>query len=63
MFQKVPESTPNMRGFAPFWFRQARGHSLHYNTQDVRFPASFKEISKQLDKRNCLLECPEHNVT
>jgi len=32
MFQKVPESTPNMRGFAPFWFRQIRGH---YNAQDV----------------------------
>jgi len=29
MFEKVPESTPNMRGFAPVWFRQMRGHSLH----------------------------------
>jgi len=48
MFQEVPESTPNMRGFAPFWFRQIRGHSLHYNTQDVWFSASFEEISKQL---------------
>jgi len=47
MFQKVPESTPNMRGFAPFWFRQIRGHSLYYSTQDVRFSASFKEIFKQ----------------
>ena len=48
MFQKVPASTPNMRGFARFWFRQIRSHSLHYNTQDdVWFSASFKEISKQ----------------
>ena len=48
MFQKVPETTPNMRGFAPFWFRQIWGHNLHYNTQDVWFSASFEEISKQL---------------
>jgi len=34
--------------FCPFWFRQIRGHNLHYNTQDVWFSASFKEISKQL---------------
>jgi len=37
-----------MRGFASFRFRHIRGHSLHYNTQDVWFLARFKEISKQL---------------
>jgi len=35
MLQKVPESASNMLGFAPSWFRQIRGRSLHYNTQDV----------------------------
>jgi len=35
MFHKVPETTPIMRSFAPFWFHQISGHSLHYNTQDV----------------------------
>jgi len=48
MFQKVPERTPSMRGYAFFWFRQIRGDSLHYKTQDVWFSASFKEISKPL---------------
>ena len=48
MFQKVSKSTSNVRGFAPFWFFQIRGHSLRYNTQDVWFSSSFKEISKQL---------------
>ena len=49
MFQKVPEATPNMRGFVPFWFRQMRGHSVHYKHRaccNAHYGLSFGETKK-----------------
>jgi len=63
MFQKIPESTPNMRGFARFWFRQISGHSLHLQHARCVIFGKFQRDFQTANREPCQVLNPDLHQT